>query len=149
MTVETEGRGPAGGAGFGSAPRVLRATRTLHILLVDDDLLVRSGTAEMLDDAGHHIVEAGSADEALLILAADKSFDLVITDNCMPGMSGTDLIARVRADEPELPILLITGYATRGARIGPGVALLPKPFRQAGLLSAVSALVPSERRMER
>lgn len=149
MTVEMEGRGAADGSGPGPARGVLREIPTLHILLIDDDLLVRGGTAEMLDDAGHHIVEAGSADEALMILAADKSFDLIITDNCMPGMSGTDLIKRVRSDEPELPILLITGYATRGARIGPGVGLLPKPFRQAGLLSAVSALVASERRLER
>jgi CheY-like chemotaxis protein len=115
-------------------------SRTLHILLVDDDLLVRGGTAEMLDDAGHHIVEAGSADEALVILRSGADFDLLITDNCMPGMSGAELIVHVREDKPDLPVLLITGYATREARLDGGVALLPKPFRQAGLLSAISAL---------
>lgn len=113
----------------------------LRILLVDDDVLVRCGTADMLSYAGHLVNEAGSGPAALDILAQDAAVDLLITDNRMPGMSGAALIERVRNDRPTLPILMITGYASRGDNIGADIGLLTKPFREAGLLSAVQELV--------
>jgi len=115
--------------------------RALRILLVDDDALVRCGTADMLSYAGYHVIEAGSGTAALAILAEEDALDLLITDNRMPGMSGAALIAHVRRERPTLPILLITGYASRGDDIDTDVGLLAKPFREAGLLAALRDLL--------
>ena len=117
--------------------------RSLHILLVDDDELVRAGTAEMLAEAGHEVIEASSGTEALEIFEADRGIDLLITDNLMPGMSGSALIARVRRYAPMLPILLVTGYASRSDDIADDVGLLAKPFREAGLREAMRNLMSS------
>lgn len=124
--------------------------RPLHILLVDDDELVRTGTAEMLAEAGHEVIEAASGAEALAIFEADKRFELLITDNLMPGMTGSALIARIRHYAPRLPILLVTGYASRDDDIAADVGLLAKPFREAGLREAVHNLMSgvAERRRE-
>ena len=113
----------------------------LHILLADDDELVRAGTVEMLAQAGHEVIEAASGAEALAIFEADKRIELLITDNLMPGMTGSALIAQVRRSAPRLPILLVTGYASRGDDIAADVGLLAKPFREAGLLAAVRDLI--------
>jgi CheY-like chemotaxis protein len=116
------------------------AREPLHILLVDDDPRIRAGMVEMLGDAGHVVTEAGSGAEALAILADDPAIGLMITDNRMPGITGAELIARARRDTPTLPILLITGYDSRGDDIAPDIALLTKPFREARLLEAVQRL---------
>ena len=91
MTIDLSG-------GYGmNAPRSFEKNSTglrpLHILLVDDDELVRAGTVEMLAEAGHEVIEAASGTEALAIFEADKRIELLITDNLMPGMMGSDLIA--------------------------------------------------------
>lgn len=95
----------------------------------------------MLSYAGHQVMEAGSAQAALEIFDRGEAIDLLITDNRMPGMSGAALIERVREERPALPILLVTGYANRGEGIAADIGLLPKPFREAGLLTAVRETV--------
>jgi CheY-like chemotaxis protein len=143
----------SGGDGM-NAPRSFEKNSTglrpLHILLVDDDELVRAGTAEMLAEAGHEVIEAASGTEALAIFEADKRFELLVTDNLMPAMTGSALIARVRRYAPRLPILLVTGYASRDDDIGADVGLLAKPFREAALREAVHNLMvgADERRHE-
>lgn len=125
--------------GFGNdAPR----QRPLQILLVDDDELVRAGAAEMLFEAGHEVIEAASGMEALAIFEeAKERIELLITDNLMPGMKGSDLIAQVRRLAPRLPVLLITGYVNRDDDITNDIGLLAKPFREAGLREAVHVLM--------
>lgn len=117
------------------------ALRPLHVLLVDDDELVRAGTAEMLTDAGYEVIEAASGAEALAIFEADSRIELLVTDQLMPGMNGAALIARVRRDAPRLPILLVTGFASRDDDIADDIALLAKPFREAALQAAVRKLL--------
>ncbi|TMJ25290.1 MAG: PAS domain S-box protein, partial [Alphaproteobacteria bacterium] len=115
-------------------------TRPLAILAVDDDGLVLINTAAMLEDRGHRVAIAYSAREALELLAQQR-FDLLITDQGMPGMTGAELIERVEAQYPDLPIVLATGYA----ELPPGLALavprIAKPFRQQQLLDAVARAV--------
>ena len=122
---------------------MLSASHSVHILLVEDDALIREWMAEVLSGAGYAVTEAASGKEALNILAGDEAISLLITDNRMPGMTGAALIADVRSRSPVLPILLVTGYASRGEGIGSDIALLAKPFREAGLLAAVRALIPA------
>jgi CheY-like chemotaxis protein len=121
----------------------LKRLRPLRILLADDDDLVRAGTAEMLAEAGHQVIEAASGTEALSIFEADRRIELLITDNLMPGMTGLALIPLIRRFAPSLPILLVTGYASRDDGIAADVGLLAKPFREAGLLVAVRDLISS------
>jgi CheY-like chemotaxis protein len=78
------------------------------ILLVDDDPLFRSATKRVLALAGHAVVESATAEEALAQVEA-TAFDLVLTDVNMPGMTGLDLLRRVRQRDALVSIVLITG----------------------------------------
>ena len=104
-----------------SALPPLQAHLRCTILLVNDDVLIRMSAAEMLKDLDHQPIEAASAGKALEILRAGTVVDLVITDQAMPGMSGTQLAAEIRATWPDLPVVIATGYAElpedRGRRL--------------------------------
>ena len=80
-----------------------------RILLVDDNrdgLLVRRA---LLEELGHSVDIAESGDRALSLLAAE-AYDIVVTDHCMPGMNGTQLIQRIRAANPNAHIILLSGF---------------------------------------
>lgn len=96
----------------GPAPAMAPATTPQRgrILLVDDEPLVRLGTAESLRDEGFEVEEADSAETALTLAPFDR-FDCVVTDYLMPGMNGVELARRLQAEHPTLPILLLSGYA--------------------------------------
>jgi signal transduction histidine kinase len=110
------------------------------ILLVDDDALVSDGTAAMLEDLGHEVIEASSAAAALSLLDASPDVDLVITDYAMPGMTGIEFAKLVRDRYPTLPIVLATGYAELPPGLGEGLDLprLSKPFLQRDLANIIA-----------
>jgi CheY-like chemotaxis protein len=87
-------------------------TQSIHarILLVDDNANGLAARKMVLEELGHRIVTASSGVEALQQFGSHK-FDLVITDYKMPRMDGLELISRLRKQSPELPIVLISGYA--------------------------------------
>ncbi len=114
--------------------------RSLAILAVDDDFLVLSNTAAMLDDLGHRTTIAHSGRDALKSLRQEK-FDLLITDQGMPGMTGAELIDQVLREQPGLPIVLATGYAELPPGAAEGIPRLAKPFFQAQLAEAVRSAV--------
>jgi signal transduction histidine kinase/PAS domain-containing protein len=93
-----------------ASPAPTATVRPLRVLLVDDEQLVRAGTAEMLRDLGHHVIEAGSARDALSQLDDAAAYDVVVTDYMMPDIDGIELARRVRALRPAMPVLLVTGY---------------------------------------
>src|SRR6185437_12863181 len=107
-----------------------KGKRAYRVLVVDDDPLVSSGTAGMLEDLGHSVLEASSGNAALELLRSEPPFDLVITDHAMPGMSGTELARQLRQTWPTLPVLLVTGYAELPNGENPGLPRLAKPYRQ-------------------
>jgi signal transduction histidine kinase len=115
------------------------------ILLVDDDVLIAGSTVALLEDLGHKVVEAHSGAEALTMIDGGLSPDLVITDHAMPGMSGTDLAFRLKAQRPELPILLATGYAELDDEPSIDLPRLAKPYTQQQLSSEISRLLPPPR----
>jgi PAS domain S-box-containing protein len=118
--------------------------RPLSVLLVDDDDLVRAGAAAMLEAIGHTVVQVSSSTRALEHLACGEAFDVLVTDQRMPCMTGVDLIRRARFLQPDLPAVLITGYTDA---IDPGAATLPvlaKPFRAAELAQAVAEAVKAQ-----
>jgi len=103
--------------------------RKLKVLAVDDDFLVLLNTASMLEDLGHEVVEATSAEEALK--AFDKNgFDLIITDHAMPRMTGSQLAERIHESQPDLPIVIATGYAELPEGGANHLRRLSKPFNQ-------------------
>jgi signal transduction histidine kinase len=110
----------------------------LSLLLVDDEELVRVGTAEMLRDMGHRVTVAASGGEALKALEAGLSVDAVVTDYMMPRMNGGELAAQIHTRSPELPVLIVTGYA--GGSLDLHLPQLAKPFRQADLAVALAQL---------
>ena len=114
-----------------------RGCRKLQILLVDDDALVSMGTADMLMDLGHAVVEASSGARALQLLGPDARFDVVVTDFAMPGMNGFDLAMKIRQIRPQLPIVLATGYAELPPRAALGFPRLGKPCTQKDLREAL------------
>lgn len=122
------------------AERVIE--RALSILLVDDEELVRLGTAEMLREMGHQVTQAAGGGEALARLAEGLEVDAIVTDYMMPRMDGAEFAARVRARYPDLPVLVVTGYA--GGDLDIGIPQLAKPFRQADLAAALGRLTRSE-----
>jgi PAS domain S-box-containing protein len=130
--------------GAASPPKLIEDVRPLSILLVDDHPEVRETTAALLRELGHEITEASSGAEALTILEdVGQKIDILLSDYAMPQLSGTDLLVRARKMLPNLPALLVTGYADADEIGGrpDDVAIVSKPFSQeelvAGLLAAV------------
>jgi PAS domain S-box-containing protein len=108
------------------------APRALTVLAVDDDALVLFNTVAMLEEQGHHVLEAMSGETALKLLQ-DNRVDLVITDQAMPQMTGAQLIDAIRAGWPGLPVILATGYAELPAGMARDTPKLAKPFAEADL----------------
>lgn len=125
-----------------SATGQMVASRT--VLLVEDDLLVRHVIERALRRAGWTVLCAGSAEEALRILTKSMC-DLMISDIAMPGMDGVALTRLVLARQPELPVILTSGYARPAAddefRVA-NVVFLVKPYGHAELLGAVDRIAP-------
>ena len=117
--------------------------RPLHILTVDDDALVLTNTAALLEDLGHEVVQAGSAREGLDAIAHHPDLDLVITDQAMPQMTGLQLAEAITALRPGLPVIIATGYAETPAGLARDLPRLAKPFTQDELAKAVARACPS------
>jgi CheY-like chemotaxis protein len=123
-------------------PAPLPAASRGRALLVDDEELVRQSTADMLGEMGFEVLEAGSAEEALQAVRAGAPLDLLVTDHLMPGMSGAELARQARALRPDLPVLIVSGYAELEG-IAPDLPRLVKPFRVAELAERMSTLMPA------
>lgn len=111
---------------------------TRKVLVVDDEELVLRVVTLFLSNAGFQ-VETAESGEAGLELFYKHSWDLVITDQMLPGMKGEKMAATMRETAPGLPIILITGFAKRVAAPELFTAVLHKPFKRDGLLACVNA----------
>jgi CheY-like chemotaxis protein len=105
-----------------------------RVLLVDDEANLLAMTAEVLARLGYEAVPFSDSRAALAAFAAaPQSFDAVITDDMMPGLSGTGLAAALRRRRPDLPIILLSGYSgprlTQQALAAGVSALLVKPMQ--------------------
>ena len=98
------------------APRSAPSTRSLQVLVVDDEPLVLRVMGRMLAHLGHEAVVVDSAEGALQALREmplDRQFDVVLTDLGMPLMNGRDLARHIRKTWPNLPVVLMTGWVER------------------------------------
>jgi len=119
--------------------------RSLRVVAVDDDALVLMNTIAMLEDLGHTAFEAFSGKQALEILQREDAVDLVITDQSMPHMTGTQLAKAIKQQWPDVPVLLATGYAEIKPEDETGLPKLSKPFLQGELAAALARLYPTPR----
>lgn len=113
-----------------------RAVRALQVLAVDDDPLVLAGTCSMLEDLGHAVTTASSAQLALEALRRTPAIDLVISDQIMPGMTGMQLFEVLRRKHPGLSLVLVSGFSDLPTGV-PAVRRLAKPFDQQQLAEAI------------
>jgi signal transduction histidine kinase len=115
------------------------------VLLVEDEEAVRRACQRILEKAGYRVLVASSGSQALAELS-DEPVDLLLTDVVMPGgLSGRDLAQRLQLDQPDLPVLFMSGYnadaiATRGI-LDPGITVVEKPFTSSDLLGKVRGLL--------
>ena len=93
-------------------------------------VLVTAGA--FLEKAGFQVSRAENGDQALALLDAGERFDALVSDYAMPSLNGLDLIEQARAVQPNLPALLITGFAEVGSAdiLPEAVAVLCKPFQR-------------------
>jgi signal transduction histidine kinase len=124
--------------------RALTQEKRVRILLVDDDALVSASTEAVLKDLGHDVVAAPSGALALEVVRATNALDLVVTDYLMPGMNGAELAEQVRHIRPNLPILIVTGYADSLAHDKRSLPFLAKPYTRHDLATWIAKLVPAK-----
>ena len=106
-------------------------------------------TVAMLEDLGHTVFQAHSGKEAIEVLRRENSVDLVVADQAMPKMTGTELARTMKADWPDIPVLLATGYTDKLGEEGLALPKLAKPYLQRDLSDAIARLNPARRQGER
>jgi PAS domain S-box-containing protein len=143
--------GTADGVQAPAGPEAVVGTRSGRILLVDNERPVMTILAEMLTEAGHHVLPVASGAEAVRVFVPG-GFDLVMTNLGMTGLTGWDVAERVRAGDPQVPVVFITGWGLqaedreRCRKLGV-INVLFKPVRPAELHTAVQeALAASTRK---
>lgn len=110
----------------------------LCVLLVEDEDQIRNVTTMVLEQAGYNVAIARDGEDALKKSRHIDHLDLLITDSVMPGgISGDQLIRELRKTNPDLPVLLISGYSTN---IPTEYTFLSKPFSSEALLNKVQHL---------
>ncbi|WP_374501535.1 PAS-domain containing protein [Zoogloea sp.] len=122
-------------------PAASIANESRLTLLVEDEPEVRKVIRQQLTELGFPVIEASNGIEARAMLEAVEDIALLVSDTVMPGLGGRELATIARTLRPQLPILLITGYATGDAPGGnPNIPTLRKPFDRAALATALAAL---------
>ena len=112
-----------------------------RVLLVDDDSAVRTSTKALLEAHGYCVLDTDSGMTALKIAAQEPDLDVLVTDQMMPGMTGTQLLEALRAFRPTLPALIATGYSDPGVAVPASAARISKPFKFEELARAIDALL--------
>ena len=124
-----------------SSAASLHAAAGISVLVVDDETAVRRFAVRVLEQEGYGVVEARDGVEALeLIKQGGTSFEVVVSDIVMPRLNGVELMQALSVSHPDLPMILMSGYATEalaGLGIAAPCAILPKPFPSDRLLEEV------------
>ena len=114
----------------------------LRVLMAEDERLAAEVIEEGLTDAGFEVLAANDGQEALDLAANGAAFDLLLTDLKMPRLDGKELIVRLRAERPDLPVVVMTGYPPPNGAVslqsgrGP-LRLLTKPVGIAPIVAAL------------
>jgi CheY-like chemotaxis protein len=114
--------------------------RPLKILLVEDDFLILTNTAEMLSELGHEVIEAGNGREALAELTS-SAIDLLITDVGLPDIDGGELARQAVALKPGIAVIFATGENRKPEGSPPESGLLRKPYNEQDIAAAVDSVL--------
>ncbi|PAX08245.1 PAS domain-containing hybrid sensor histidine kinase/response regulator [Sphingomonas lenta] len=118
------------------------------VLVVDDDDAVRGVTADMIAGMGATVAEASSGDAALAVLRGRSDVDLILADFAMPGMNGAELARRAAELRPDVPLLMLTGYADLSAIADvPADAVVQKPVTAEALRERVVGALAKTREL--
>ncbi|KQQ55805.1 response regulator [Pseudomonas sp. Leaf127] len=113
---------------------------TSTILVVEDDDIVRMLIVDVLEELEYKVLEAANAEEALTTLESDTPIDLLMTDQGLPDMKGTDLAVAARRLRAQLPVLFASGYS-ENIDVPAGMHLIGKPFSIDQLRDKVVAIL--------
>ncbi len=116
-----------------------REQRACSLLLVEDNAQLRELAHAILVEAGHQVIEAANADQALQLLRKTPGIDVVVSDLVMPGkLDGLDLARILRDERPDVRVLLSTGYSEEAAKVhAEGFTLIAKPYQPEMLTGAI------------
>ena len=117
-----------------------------RVLIVEDQEDIRRQIVEALEDMGCDVIQATDGPEGLRQIQSGSSFDLLVTDVGLPGLNGRQLADAARERTPNLPVLLITGYAGKAldsSQFAHGIEVLRKPFSLDTFSKRVGALFTS------
>lgn len=106
------------------------------VLVVDDDEMVRSTVTRLLTLSGHTVDRASTGSEALSMFPTND-YDIVFTDFGMPEMTGAELARELKEEDPDLPVILLTGYTETETAIDEVDGILSKPFKRGELETAI------------
>jgi CheY-like chemotaxis protein len=111
------------------------------VLIAEDEAEVRMLTARILQREGYDVLEAADGEEAVELAKGPARIDVLLTDVVMPGVSGSEVAARVRELRPDIKIIYMSGYThdmiDRHGVFEPGTAFLQKPFSARALARTV------------
>jgi two-component system cell cycle sensor histidine kinase/response regulator CckA len=127
-----------------SAQATIAPVKSRRVLVVDDNEHVARSTAQLLRLEGMGGVEAGSGEEALALVDAGESFDVVLLDLVLPGLSGPETFAELRKRLPGLPVVVFSGYGEQDHvqdLVAKGALFLSKPFTVEGLLDVLNRAI--------
>ncbi len=117
----------------------------MNVLVVDDEAGMRELVKRCLMGSRFRLTEASGGEQALELVGDPRTLDLLITDEMMPGMEGHELSRRLRAANPNLKVLYLTGHSDRlfdaKQHMWDLEAYLDKPFTVESLRQAVAMLV--------
>jgi signal transduction histidine kinase/CheY-like chemotaxis protein len=108
------------------------------VLVVEDVMLIRMATMDMIEQIGFAAVEAGDGAEALALLKQDPAIDILLTDLGLPGMNGRQLVEEARRLKPGLKVIIASGYSGEAIAAPPNVVTLTKPFDLSQLRRALT-----------
>ena len=115
-----------------------------RVLMVEDEMMIRVLTTDMLEELGFEVVEAGTAAEALAVLEDPSNLHVALVDLGLPDRPGEDLIHDIRARLPTLPVVVVTGRDASAlsaeTRALPDLGFLEKPYDLPELEQALAAI---------
>jgi two-component system cell cycle sensor histidine kinase/response regulator CckA len=118
------------------------------VLVVDDEEVVRRVACLLLENAGFRVVTARSGAEAVAVVRAEASVDVVLLDVMLPDRGGGEIARDLRGLRPELPIVVSSGYdeGTVADRVGeiPGARFIRKPYAAAQLVETLSDAIGAQ-----
>jgi two-component system cell cycle sensor histidine kinase/response regulator CckA len=121
--------------------------KSICVLVVDDDELLRSLAADILSEAGYTVYQAASGEDAIDVFRTTPEIVLVITDMGLPGIGGDEVVRRVREINPETKSLAMSGFGgdemLQKVKASEAAKFIAKPFDRGEFLKLVGSIIGS------